>query len=71
MSTGTLRVAPCLKLAVTWGREVRTGIERIWENVVEWEHLPALHEMYFNSVELIEVGNWGWRVTLTKKSRHP
>ena len=56
-----LRVAPSLELAVTWRREVRAGIERIWENVFDWEHLPVLHEMYFNAVEQIEIGDWGWR----------
>jgi nitrite reductase/ring-hydroxylating ferredoxin subunit len=53
-------------LAATYSREVRAGIERIWENVLDWEHLPALHEIYFNHVALIEIGNWGWRVELTK-----
>ncbi len=64
----TLRVAPSLELAVTWRRKIRAGIERIWENVFDWEHLPVLHEMYFDAVELIEIGYWGWRVALTK---HP
>jgi nitrite reductase/ring-hydroxylating ferredoxin subunit len=41
-------------------------MERIWENVLDWEHLPALHETYFNHVALIEIGGWGWRVELTK-----
>ena len=49
-----LRVAPSLELAVTWRREVRAGIERIWENVFDWEHLPVLHEMYFNAAALID-----------------
>jgi nitrite reductase/ring-hydroxylating ferredoxin subunit len=55
-----------LALAATYTREVRAGIERIWENVLDWEHLPALHETYFNHVALIEIGGWGWRVELTK-----
>jgi nitrite reductase/ring-hydroxylating ferredoxin subunit len=55
-----------LTLAATYTREVRAGIERIWENVLDWEHLPALHEIYFNHVALIEIGSWGWRVELTK-----
>jgi nitrite reductase/ring-hydroxylating ferredoxin subunit len=67
----TLRVAPSLELAVTWRREIRAGIERIWENVFDWEHLPVLHEMYFNAVELIAIGNWGWRVALTKNPGTP
>ncbi len=55
-----------LALAATYHRAVRTGIERIWENVLDWEHLPALHDIYFNHVALIEIGSWGWRVELTK-----
>jgi hypothetical protein len=53
-------------LAATYTRAVRAGIERIWENVLDWEHLSALHEIYFDHVALIEVGSWGWRVVLTK-----
>jgi nitrite reductase/ring-hydroxylating ferredoxin subunit len=55
-----------LALAATYALEVRVGIERIWENVLDWEHLPALHEIYFDHVALIEIGDWGWRVELTK-----
>src|SRR5437016_12461227 len=55
-----------LALAATYTREVRAGIERIWENVLDWEHLPALHDIYFNHVAPIEIGSWGWRVELTK-----
>src|SRR5438132_3561836 len=57
---------PELALAAIYSREVRAGIERIWENVLDWEHLPALHEIYFNHVALIDIGSWGWRVELTK-----
>jgi nitrite reductase/ring-hydroxylating ferredoxin subunit len=56
-----------LALAATYTREVRAGVDRIWENVLDWEHLPALHEIYFNHVALIEVGSSGWRVELTKR----
>jgi hypothetical protein len=34
--------------------------------VLDWEHLPALHEIYFSRVMLIDSGSWGWRVELTK-----
>lgn len=67
----TLRVPLSLELAVTWQREVRAGIERIWENVFDWEHLPVLHGMYFNAVDLIDIGSWGWRVALTKNPGTP
>src|SRR5437762_842061 len=56
-----------LSLAATYTREVRAGIERIWENVLDWEHLPALHDTYFNHVALIDIDSSGWRVKLTKK----
>src|ERR1700737_3067635 len=60
-------MAEGLSLAATYTREVRAGIERIWENVLDWEHLPALHEIYFNHVALIDIGGWGWRVELSKR----
>jgi nitrite reductase/ring-hydroxylating ferredoxin subunit len=63
----TLGVARSLELAVTCNREVRAGIERIWENVFDWEHLPVLHGIYFNHVELLDIGSWGWRVDLAKR----
>ena len=59
-------MAAGLSLAATYIREVRAGIERIWENVLDWEHLPALHEIYFNHVALTDIGSRGWRVELTK-----
>jgi nitrite reductase/ring-hydroxylating ferredoxin subunit len=62
----TLEVPPSLALGATYSREVRVGIERIWENVLDWEHLPTLHEIFFDKVALIEIGSWGWRVELTK-----
>src|SRR5215831_13450043 len=68
---GTLGVAPSLELAATCKRSVRAGIERIWENVFDWEHLPVLHEIYFDAVELIVIGRWGWRVALTKRPGTP
>ena len=59
-------IASGLALAATYTREVHAGIDRIWENVLDWEHLPSLHEIYFNRVALIDIGSWGWRVELTK-----
>jgi len=41
-----------LAVAAVYTREVRVGIDRIWENVLDWEHLPALHEIYFDAVAL-------------------
>jgi nitrite reductase/ring-hydroxylating ferredoxin subunit len=63
----TLGVEPSLELAATYNRVVRAGVDRIWENVFDWEHLPVLHDTYFNHVELLDIGAWGWRVVLTKQ----
>jgi nitrite reductase/ring-hydroxylating ferredoxin subunit len=39
--------------------------------VLDWEHLPALHEVYFNQVALLDSGSWGWRVELTRTPGTP
>jgi nitrite reductase/ring-hydroxylating ferredoxin subunit len=36
-------------------------LERVWENVLDWEHLPFLHHDSFCGIELEEAGTWGWR----------
>jgi nitrite reductase/ring-hydroxylating ferredoxin subunit len=45
-------------------RRVRASLERVWENVHDWEHLPWLHSASFSRIDLIESGTWGWRVKL-------
>src|SRR5262249_54973961 len=66
-----LQVARSLGLALTWPREIRAGIERIWENVLDWEHRPELQELYFNAADLFGLAVWGWRVALTKNPGTP
>ncbi len=53
-----------LDCAGVYRRTVRAGLSRVWENVFDWEHLPALHEQDFHSVDLEDCGSWGWRVRL-------
>jgi phenylpropionate dioxygenase-like ring-hydroxylating dioxygenase large terminal subunit len=48
-----------LDCAGTYRRTVRAGLDRVWENVFDWEHLPALHEQDFYAVELLDSGPWG------------
>ncbi|MCX2979698.1 Rieske (2Fe-2S) protein [Halieaceae bacterium IMCC14734] len=45
----------------TYTRLVGASIERVWENVLDWEHLPHLHDTSFSFSELDEAGAWGWR----------
>jgi len=45
----------------TYRRTIKASIERVWENVLDWEHLPHLHDTSFNYVDLDDAGDWGWR----------
>ena len=62
-----LGVDPALQLATRYRRDVRASVERIWENVFDWEHLPVLHEMLFNRAELLTIDAVGWTVKLTRQ----
>jgi nitrite reductase/ring-hydroxylating ferredoxin subunit len=42
-------------------RRIKANIHRVWENVLDWEHLPSLHETSFDYVALDQGGDWGWR----------
>ena len=42
-------------------RRIGSSLERVWENVLDWEHLPWLHRRDFASIDLIDAGAWGWR----------
>lgn len=53
-----------LNLAGTYTRDVRASVARIWENVLDWEHLPALHASSFEGCDLIDARPDGWRIRL-------
>ena len=42
-------------------RTVRASLARIWENVLDWEHLPWLHRETFAHVHLLSHHRDGWR----------
>src|SRR5882762_6077819 len=67
----TLGVEPGLHLAATYAREVEAGIARVWENVFDWEHFPALHAEYFCDVHMLEERARGWRVAVTRQPGGP
>src|ERR1700720_3677716 len=66
-----LGVDPGLHLAATYAREVEAGIARVWENVFDWEHFPALHAEYFCDVRLLEEHARGWRGAVTRQPGGP
>src|ERR1700741_5021067 len=55
---GTIRVA-------VYERVVAASLQRIWENVLDWEHLPWLHRSSFGDVRLLEESPAGWRAWIT------
>jgi nitrite reductase/ring-hydroxylating ferredoxin subunit len=60
-----------LYLAGTYVRDVAASIARIRENVLDWEHLPALHASSFAACELVDDDAGGWRVRLTAAGGGP
>ncbi|MFT4614678.1 MAG: nitrite reductase/ring-hydroxylating ferredoxin subunit [Bacteroidia bacterium] len=50
-----------LSRVACYERIIRAPIVRVWENVLDWEHLPHLHATSFDYVALDSGGDWGWR----------
>lgn len=42
-------------------RPIAAPFKGIWENVLDWEHLPFLHQTSFGKISPISSGPWGWR----------
>ena len=53
--------SPELTCVAVYQRTVAASLERVWENVRDWEHLPWLHRSSFRSIECVDSGAWGWR----------
>jgi nitrite reductase/ring-hydroxylating ferredoxin subunit len=45
----------------TYRRRIGASLDRVWENVRDWQHLPWLHRESFASIALEEEGAFGWR----------
>ena len=45
----------------TWRRALPVSVERLYENAIDWEHLPYLHRSSFARIECLEAGEWGFR----------
>jgi nitrite reductase/ring-hydroxylating ferredoxin subunit len=45
----------------SYTRDLRAGLDRLIENVLDWEHLPHVHEGSFSSIQVLEHGPQGWR----------
>lgn len=49
----------------SYRRELPVNLERMYENTLDWEHLPHVHRSSFTSIEAIDYGAWGWRARVT------
>lgn len=58
-----------LVLVAAYRRTIHASLERIWENVRDWEHLPWLHRTSFRSVSLLEQTDASWRARITMPGR--
>lgn len=56
---------PGLAIAARYERTLPASLERVWENVLDWEHLPWLHARAFEDIVATDSGAWGWRAELT------
>jgi nitrite reductase/ring-hydroxylating ferredoxin subunit len=56
-------------LVATYERRVGAPLERVFENVLDWEHLPHLHRESFCAISLDEAGAWGWRARVALPPR--
>ena len=54
-----------LTLVATYRRIIYASLERIWENVLDWEHLPWLHRKSFAAIQLLDQTPEGWRARVT------
>ncbi len=50
--------------AGTYRRVLPVSLERLYENALDWEHLPHLHGSSFAAVRCLDAGASGWRATL-------
>ena len=50
--------------AAVYERDLPVSLERIWENVLDWEHLPYLHSQAFTTIDVESSDADGWSATI-------
>lgn len=45
-------------------RDLAASLDRMFENALDWEHLPHVHAHAFASIDLVEERKSGWRATV-------
>lgn len=49
----------------TYRRRLPVSIVRLYENAIDWQHLPYVHSSSFKAIECLQSGDWGFRARLT------
>lgn len=57
--------AAALTCVAVYRRTIHASLARIWENVLDWEHLPWLHRTSFRAIRLLDADHTGWRARVT------
>jgi nitrite reductase/ring-hydroxylating ferredoxin subunit len=55
----------------TYRRVLPVSLERLYENALDWAHLPYVHASSFAEIRLEDAGPWGWRANVTTSRGHP
>ena len=48
----------------SYRRRLPVSLDRIYENTLDWQHLPHLHSSSFHSIRIEAAGAWGWRANV-------
>ena len=54
----------------TYRCTVPVGLDRVYENALDWERLPHVHADIFASIECEDAGPWGWRARTVDRNGH-
>jgi len=57
-----MEVPPKEAALAHYRRQIGASETRVWENVLDWEHLPWLHRHAFSDLEPLSASRSGWRV---------
>lgn len=53
----------------TYRRALPVSLERVYENAVDWAHLPYLHSSTFARIDCLQAGEWGFRARVWPRAR--
>ncbi len=62
-------MTPSLAYIGTYKRELPVSVERLYENTLDWEHLPYLHQSSFARIECIRSDSSGFRAWVWPQRR--